>query len=113
MINDIILGILAYFTIRLVFKIDRYFRQNEADYLKRTHEYAKVMVPNYDKDIDYEPKPVKRIRDYWFELDRRQSCQYFDIKPYLKIRNQNFKKNFNFKNQQLKTWPTRNIRSNI
>ena len=109
MFDTILSGAFLYFVIRGLFKLNKYFRLQEKQFKEDLSEYADV--------CEFQPKErnlfekVKDVHDEFYEFKRRQSCQYFNINPYIKIKNNTNSKIFKPIKKQY--WPQRNIRTNI
>lgn len=109
MFNTILSGLFLYFVLLGLFKLNKYFRLQEKQFKENMSEFADV--------CEFQPKEqntfdkVKSLHDEFYEFERRQSCQYFDINPYIKLKNDtNFKMLEPIRKQY---WPQRNIRTNI
>lgn len=114
MITTIISGIILYFVIKAIIKFDRYSRNQEEMMRNDVSEFAEIFnleTTSRKNERKEEKSLIRQLHNQFYEFNRHQACQYFDIKPYIKIDNNiNTKK---FKPIKKQYWPQRNIRTNI
>lgn len=109
MFNTILSGIFLYFVLHGLFKLNKYFRLQEEQFKESMSEFAGVCEFQSKEQNIFDK--VKNVHDEFYEFNRHQSCQYFNINPYIKLKN-----NTNvtmFKPIKKQYWPQRNIRTNI